>query len=486
VALEKEPTSTTVEPSLPPASEAAIAEPAVGEATGDTMPHKIWHAGTLGYTTSGLIRLFCWLLWGDFAWSMRDRTVGPVLQMMLKKFSASDTLTGILLGSLPLIISMILSPVISYKSDNHRGRWGRRIPFLLIPTPFIALAMVGLAFSPLFGESLHRILGSHSPGLNHATLLFFALFWTIFGVSTVVANAVFGGLINDVVPEPVLGRFFGAFRALSLIAGIAFNYWLFGKAEVEYFWVFLGMGTLYGVGFSLMCLKVKEGQYPSVPSAGRNRGVGAFLVAAKSYFKECFGISYYWWYYAASSLSWMAFMPFGLFNYYYATSLKMDSDTFGKCTALTFVFSLLLAYPLGVLADRLHPLRLALIVQSIYVLMTLLAGMLVNDATSFGIALVIHGVLSGTWMTAAASLGQRLLPKENFAQFSSAGGIIGSLCGIVAGPAAGLFLDRVVDHDYRYTFFMNSGMAALAFVAGLVLYRKFIALGGPKNYVAPA
>jgi MFS family permease len=462
--------------------------PPVAESIDDrskVTPNKIWRVGTLVYTTPGLLGLFGWLLWGDFAWSMRERTVGPVLQLMLKKFSASDTLTGILLGSLPLVISMILSPIISYKSDNHRGRWGRRIPFLLIPTPFAALAMVGLAFSPLFGESLHKMLGSHSPGLNQSTLLFFGLFWTIFGVSTVVANAVFGGLINDVVPAPVLGRFYGAFRALSLIAGIMFNYWLFGKAEAKYFWVFLGMGALYGVGFSLMCLKVKEGQYPPAAPSGPVPGIGAFLVAAKSYFKECFGIGYYWWFYGALALSWMSFMPFGLFNYYYATSLKMDPNVFGECTALTFVFSLVLSYPLGVWADRVHPLPLALIVQSVYVLMTLCGGIFVNDAHSFAVALVVHGIIAGTWMTAAASLGQRLLPKENFAQFSSAAGIAGSLCGIVVGPVAGLFLDRVVAHDYRYTFFMSSGLAALALMTGLVLYRKFIALGGPDAYVAP-
>ena len=32
---------------------------------------KIWHAGTLTYTTAGVVLLFFWLLWGDFAWSMK-------------------------------------------------------------------------------------------------------------------------------------------------------------------------------------------------------------------------------------------------------------------------------------------------------------------------------------------------------------------------------------------------------------------------------
>ena len=78
--------------------------------TGET-PGKTWKAGTLTYTTTGLVVLFSWLLWGDFAWSMKDRTMGPVLQILLHKFSASDTLTGLLMGSLPSTISMILTPI---------------------------------------------------------------------------------------------------------------------------------------------------------------------------------------------------------------------------------------------------------------------------------------------------------------------------------------------------------------------------------------
>lgn len=457
--------------------------PEIIEAPARTPP-KLWRVGTLTYTVTGLVVLFSWLLWGDFAWSMKERTVVPVLQLMLKKFAASDTLTGLLLGSFPPMISIILGPIISYKSDHHRGRWGRRIPFLLLSTPAAALAMLGLAFSPACGDLLHKFLGPQSPGLNGTTLIFLGLFWTIFEFSTVIAYSVFGALINDVVPQPVLGRFYGAFRGLSLIAGIAFNYWLFGKAESEYFWIFLGMATLYGVGFTMMCLKVKEGEYPPPPPPNPNRGITAFLVAAKGYLQQCFGHAYYWWFYAAMALSGIAFSPFNLFNLYYAKSFNMDLDTYGKCAALTYFISLVLAYPLGALADRFHPLRLALLVQSVYILMTLCGGLFVTDAHSFAIALVLHGVLAGTWMTAGASIGQRLLPKDNFAQFGSAGGIIGSLCGIVTGPAVGLFLDHM-HHNYRLTFFMSSGMATVGLIAGLVLYRKFLALGGPNNYIAP-
>src|SRR5580765_6898830 len=76
---------------------------------------KTWRVGTLTYTTAGLVALFAWLLWGDFAWSLKDRAVPPVVQLLLKKFNATDLILGVLTGSLPAAIGLFLGPIISYK-----------------------------------------------------------------------------------------------------------------------------------------------------------------------------------------------------------------------------------------------------------------------------------------------------------------------------------------------------------------------------------
>ncbi|MEI8309916.1 MAG: MFS transporter, partial [Verrucomicrobiota bacterium] len=91
---------------------------------------KTWSIGTLTYTTSGLRNLFCWLLWGDFAWSVRDRVIPVVMQLLFKRFGASDMIAGLLFASLPSALGLIIGPVVGFKSDRLRTRWGRRIPFL--------------------------------------------------------------------------------------------------------------------------------------------------------------------------------------------------------------------------------------------------------------------------------------------------------------------------------------------------------------------
>ncbi|MDD3155212.1 MAG: hypothetical protein PHS41_10120, partial [Victivallaceae bacterium] len=62
---------------------------------------KQWQTGTLIYTTGTLAALFFWLLWGDFAWSMRDRAVSAVATLLVKGFGVSDFTYGLLIIAFP-------------------------------------------------------------------------------------------------------------------------------------------------------------------------------------------------------------------------------------------------------------------------------------------------------------------------------------------------------------------------------------------------
>jgi MFS family permease len=452
---------------------------------GVSAENRLWHIGTLTYTAAGLATLFAWLLWGDFTWALKDRSISVVLQVMLKKFGASDMLSGAMIGSLPAIIAMILSPIVSYKSDRHRGRWGRRIPFILGDITVIVFSMVGLGLCPWFGAQIHHILGANSPGLNPSILMSFAVFWTFFDMASTVANSVFGGLVNDVVPQAIVGRFCGMFRAISLIAGIVFNYWFMGSAEAHYQWIFIGFGIFYGIGFTMTCLRIKEGKYPPPPLIElAESGSNSFIAATKTYFKDCFGISYYVWGFAAGTLAMVSTLSINLFTVFYAKSEGMSMDVFGKCLALTYACSLVLAYPLGWLADKFHPLRVVIATVAIYALITLWGGIYARSAYWFAIAFVAHGVVSGAYFTASASLGMRLFPSSKFAQIGSAGGLISSLASITIGPLVGMLLDHL-HHAYRFTFLVAGVLAVLSLITHLVFYSKFIQLGGPDHYVAP-
>ena len=185
---------------------------------------KLWSVGTLTYTSAGIAALFFWLLWGDFAWSMKDRAVGSVATLMVKSFGVSDFTYGLLILSFPNFTNAILGPLVSFPSDRHRGRFGRRIPFLAFTVPFIVAGMIGLAFTPWLGRELYGLIGADAISPNMACLLVFGFFWIMFNFGNTLASSIFTALVNDVVPVAFLGRFFGLFRAISLAAGVLFNF----------------------------------------------------------------------------------------------------------------------------------------------------------------------------------------------------------------------------------------------------------------------
>lgn len=442
-----------------------------------------WTVGTLTYTSVGLIILFCWLLWGDFAWTMKERAVNPVAMVMLRGFSAPDWLVGLLIGSIPAAIGLILGPVVSVMSDRHRSRWGRRIPFLLFPTPIVTLTMFGLAAVPMIGSWVHEAWGPSSPGEMACRIIVFAFFWTAFEISSAVVNTLVGALINDVVPREVIGRFFALFRAVSLIAGIVFNFFLMGKAESHSFAIFIGLGLLYGIGFSLMCLKVREGSYPPPEPRPVTSGL-RFFGPVKAYLKECFTNPFYLWFFLATTLGMLSLGPVNTFSVFHSRSVGMSDDLYGKCLALSYTISLLIAYPLGILADRFHPLRLGLLAMGGYVAATLFGFFFSQTVATFFAAFLAHTVISGTYLTVTASIGQRLLPKAKFAQFASAGGLVTALCFMVLPPALGVFIEWM-NHEYRYVFILGCLIACGSFFGFVMLLRGYQRLGGDAGFQPP-
>jgi MFS family permease len=169
---------------------------------------------------------------------------------------------------------------------------------------------------------------------------------------------------------------------------------------------------------------------------------------------------------------------------FFAKSVNMSMDTYGKWMAFYFALSLLQAFPIGWLADKFHPIQVGLVALLLHGLASLWGGVFIHTANSFALGFVMTGVLSGTYFTATASLAAALLPKLKFAQYASAWGIVNCLGTMVIGPVMGRFLDYS-HHKYRYTYLAGFGLDAAALLLMLVVFRKFNALGGSRHYVAP-
>jgi len=442
---------------------------------------KKWTVGSLTYTGYGLAMMCFWLLLGAFAWSLKDRIGQPVVQLLLNTFGATSNFSSFLIFSIPAAMALFVLPFVGYFSDRYRSVRGRRIPFLALTVPLVGISMLGLAASPWLGPFLDRALGAFSSGSDSCVLICLAVFWTLFEFADILGNLILGALINDVVPQRIMGRFFGAFRALGLMGGIVFNYYLFDRAGTAYLPILLGFGAFAVVSLGLTCLKVREGSYPPPPPDPK--GWPAINREAEVYFQECFGSSFYVLLFIAWALGSTAWTAVNLYSVLFSTEFITPTH-YGNLLTLTFAVSFILAYPLGILADRFHPLRLGIVALALYAMATLWGGLCAPTPLKFDIAFVLHGVLSGTFMTATASILQRMLPRLKFAQFASAAGVIVCLANILIGPLAGFILN-MMDRDYRFIFLLSSAQAWLGLIVTLFLYRAFLARGGDKHYVPP-
>ena len=184
------------------------------------------------------------------------------------------------------------------------------------------------------------------------------------------------------------------------------------------------------------------------------------------------------------ALSGLTFWPVNLYSVYAAESFGLTMQSYGNYLVVTYSCSLLLAYPLGWLADRVHPVRMALGALGLYGVLMAIGFFQIKGSNSFGLVFLLHGVLGGCYATGAAAINQVLFPKIKFAQFASAAALIGALINIVFGPALGKLLD-LLGRDYHYTFGIGALLGLASFVVGLAVYRRFCAYGGPKNYIPP-
>ena len=444
---------------------------------------RTWRNGTLVYTAGGLAVLFLWLMWGDFAYSMKDRATGTVAALMLKKFDVSDFLFGIIMISFPNFTNIFLCPIVSYRSDRHRGRFGRRIPYLLLTTPFIVIGLAGLGFTPLLARLIRQAVGAEHISYNLTALLVFCFFWIILDFGTTLAGAIFNALATDVVPTEFLGRFFALFRAVSLGCAFLFNYFVMGCAETHALVIFLGLAALYGIGLFSICLKVKEGEYP--PPEEETSGPPTVKGAVRTYFRECFSLPYYRWVIMASVVAGFSVVPFNIYGIFYAKSLNMDMDFYGKVSSLICLVSFVLSFFLGWFSDRFHPIRTGMVSMALQTVILFVGGRIATTESVFAWLFLVQGISIMSYNTLMASYAPRLFPREYFAQFNSAMMLINALASVIGAPLVGKFLDLTGNY-YPHLFTIGGVIGLCGLGCFIMVYRGYQRYGGDSGYIAPA
>lgn len=457
---------------------------------------KKYRCGTLEYTKMGLIALFGWLLWGDFCYTIMEAVVPSLVPLKLKSLNCPNWVMGMILTTVPNVLTMTIAPYISVKSDRCRSRWGRRIPFIFATLPFLCINLLMLGW----GEEIAHFLRDVIPLLQNwapATVAIVAIgiFMIMFQFFNLFVNSVFNCLFNDVVPPEHLGKFAGLFRVVGTAAGALYNWFAFQYAATHMQEIFLIATILYLVGIGAMCIMVKEGEYPPVEDTGVKKIGGIYNV--KTYFTESFSHPFYWFTFVSAGVLAMAGASWGFTTFFYLEK-NMSLAQIGHYHAIYGLVSVVAVLFAANFVDRWHPLRVYAYIGIFTIIGTGMNWIWifidVPGVYFYWLSLGSSFLYAFMCALAAASslpMLMRLYPHSRYGQFCSAQGIIRSVCAITAGVLFGVYLDIIRNFFpgnfcYRFNFTWSTTCCLINVIVCCWGYRVWNKMGGDKGFNPPA
>jgi len=457
----------------------------------------VYRVGTLSYTKAGLLVVGAWLLWGDFCLMLMETVVPSIIPLKLKSLGASDAMIGFVVSTIPGIMGMTICPYISFKSDRHRGPWGRRIPFIVWTMPFLCASIVLLGLSEDISAWVQtHVSAVHSYAPTTITIGLITIFFAGFQFFNMFVGSVFWYIFNDVFPAQYLGRLIGALRVVGMAAVTVYNFFIFRYAESHAKQIFLSVAVLYLVGFGLMCLKVKEGKYPPIDGETDRESRG--LRGIRTFLKESFTHPFYWMLFLATAFGGIV-AAISAFQVFFFKNMGLSLDQIGKYNAYTGIAAFSAMYFSAIYIDRWHPLRVTAylsVFSVVTVLMNWVWAFVDFPPDLFFWLFLGTGLLATFQVALAGAAGQprdmRVFPRSRYGQFSSAQSLLRSFGVLFAGVVAGLFIDAVKwasdgsDYAYRFIFIWQALFTMVIAIVSVKAYQKWYQLGGDTHYRSPA
>lgn len=448
-------------------------------------PNERYSVGTLRYTGFGLLTMFAWMLWGDVVFTLMQKVFPNAMPLQLRKIGVPPAAIGIMLVWMVQGMNMFLGPCISFRSDRTRTRWGRRIPYIMVTLPFLCLCLAALGFTD---EIAAYVMSSRWPAMLHIPptwmlIIVLGALVVLYDFFNVYVNSVYWALFADVIPREFMGKFIGAFRFVGMGAGFIFSWFIFGKLETHTRYIYIGAASLYAFGFTLLCLKVREGQYAppdDLPAHDTPRLV-RFFQGVKIYFSECFSHPLWISYYAAKAL-WQLSNVANIYKiFFYRDHLGFSLDSMGKVDAWMTLLTMALVLPMGWLIDKVHPIR-ALMLSTIVIIPITFAGYYIDSFGFYVFVAVITAPSVALFDSADMCLPIQLFPRERYGQFASGIGLMRNATTILTGAFGAIFIQWMVNrHGIRgnaYAFIWQGWLEFIGFGCMFVVYYYWRKFGG--------
>ena len=473
-------------------------------------PVTIYHCGTLTYTLPRLFFVLFWVVIGSAVIAVGTQLPAIMLPVQLKELGVSETAKVFLLTTIGQVLNMTVCPYISVASDWHRGKWGRRIPYIFLSTPPIVLSLVMFGLSEQIGNRLAGWTGV-APVTMTMTAISLTVF--LFQFFNMWVNSVIWYIFNDIIPVRFFGAAMAAFK-IGLTAGPSlFQFFLFKYVAEHPTLLYLGIALLYLVGVSLFCLFVKEGEYPPLTEEqlaerrkplgermlGKFKGLGIFV-------KESFCGRIYLYNYLLTIFSACTGCA-GVFSLYMYQELGLTNDQIGKMSGLNGIIMtvgiLVVSVLLVEVVNRWHPMRVVLYFLFTVAIMSTLELRWLFGTIPPQVFMGMSVVTSAFWlcfsgMNQICSLPwlMFLFPKSRFGSYCSMQALLRStgfmLMCIVAGGAFDLLKAHYAstmgnaNFAFRFVGVWPIPWHCLVVATGFLLFREWGRVGGLRDYAPPA
>jgi MFS family permease len=358
---------------------------------------------------------------GQLAWGVENQFFNTFLydkitpdprpiSWMVAASAVTATLTTILMGTL---------------SDRRRGRWGRRLPFILVG--YLAWGL----FTALFPSAAFF----QPVGLAIGMAILFDCIMTFFG--STANDASLNAYITDVTSTENRGRVMGVVEILTWVA-ILIVYGGAGMiiAAVGYYGFFYLIGGLVFVLGLVGSLLVQEQPVLEKPSGSYwGQITDSFrwknLVANRDFFLVLIGISLW-------AIFQNVFFPYLIIYLQHYIQLDAMSSTITIAVSI-LVGGIALAWPLGLLIDRWGRKPVALIAVGAE-----MVGLILFSLSKALVPLVITGILwlmpLTAWTIATGTWSKDLFPEDKRGQFAGFYLFFWVMLPMILGPLTGGWL----------------------------------------------
>ncbi|MBE6356546.1 MAG: SLC45 family MFS transporter [Lentisphaerae bacterium] len=413
---------------------------------------RLYTVGSLQYTLLKLCWVSGWVLLGSFWYNMLETVFVPtLLPLNFHALGASGALTGMVLGSIPSGISILLNPVISTVSDRTRTRFGRRMPYILTAVPVMAGCMIMLGWLPVWAAEMNRQI----------TILLYSVTYILMHLANMVIGTVMSYLKPDVIPENFIGRLQAGTLIASSVSGYLFNRLLMQFVPDFMSWIFTGIALAVLLSFTGTALFVREGKYPAPENSETSqkpfrKAAGYILM----YLRECFAEPFYLILFCGLSMTMMASVCRMLFCVLFASiEIGIAPETYGVIMSYASLAGAATAAVMFFIIDRSDPLKIFTGTALLIFILDASGYFFARSPATFAVTGVLMIAVYTIQNLSIIPLMVKLLPADRFGQFVSAYVMMCGIVGFIANALCGKVLDIA---GYRSLFIFDAVFTLIA------------------------